>query len=152
MHKLIPCLTFPVLLATALAQAPTDTLNLQPVGGSTQLGHTPRAGWTAVTAAGTTSPAGTGTGYGTWRNSTPAVSDGADAIYVFGGRKQSAGLAAYNDLYKFTASTGTLTLLARRRRVSATALAGTRTMARCTSMPASTSPGVWPTRSRRRIA
>src|SRR5262245_54880750 len=111
MHASIALLTLPVLVATALAQAPTNTLNLQPVGTNTVLAHTPRAGWTAVTSAGTTSPAGTGTTYGTWRNATPAVSDGNDAIYVFGGRKQSAGLAAYNDLYKFQASTGTLTLL-----------------------------------------
>jgi hypothetical protein len=103
--------TLPFLLATALAQAPADTLNLQPLGSSTLLAHTPRAGWTAVTSAGTTSPAGTGTGYGTWRNATPATSDGNDAIYVFGGRKQSAGTSPYNDLYRFTPSTGTLTML-----------------------------------------
>jgi hypothetical protein len=59
--------------------------------------------------------AGTTTGstgvYGTFRNSTVAVSDGNDAIYVFGGRKNNSDNAAYNDLYKFVPSTGTLTVL-----------------------------------------
>ncbi|MFO1030012.1 MAG: kelch repeat-containing protein [Planctomycetota bacterium] len=91
--------------ASAVAQLPLPTLTLRAA---------PRATWTSVVSAGTTTPAGTPPTVPNFNTTFRADSCGAasnDAIYVFGGSLGNNTSTVTNDLWAFNGLAGTFTQL-----------------------------------------
>jgi hypothetical protein len=95
MHSFLRLAALPLLAAPALAQLPAPTLISRTA---------PRAAWTAVTSAGTSS-----TTIHQRADNCGAASN--DKLYVFGGSKGNNTSTTLNDLWEFDAAAGTFTQL-----------------------------------------